>query len=101
MRFLRFFFTLCFFFGFSLIPPVFSAESISIISRASWGADESLRYGDNPLMQARYGEYLKYLQSPKTQDQLDAIADEANRKRQIQDAIGDAGKIVYRQYTEK
>ena len=45
----------------------------SIITRAQWGADESLRYVDSAKQKPIYDAYLKYLARPKTQTELNAI----------------------------
>ncbi len=47
-----------------------------------------------------YASYLQYLQSPKTQDQLDALKSEDNRISFIEKTFGLAGQIVSRQYNE-
>jgi hypothetical protein len=56
----------------TLALPGAMAEN-GVISRAEWGADETMRYTDSSYWQTRYPIYLKYVQSPKTQAQLDAI----------------------------
>jgi len=53
--------------------PRLTAEN-GVISRADWGADETMRYTDSPHWQSKYALYLQYVQSPKTQAQLDALS---------------------------
>ncbi len=50
-----------------------------IISRAEWGADETMRYSDSPYWKSKYPGYLWYVRNPKTQVQLDAILMEDER----------------------
>lgn len=45
----------------------------TVISRAGWGADETLRYTDNPNQQANWKAYLDYNARPKTESELAAI----------------------------
>ena len=52
--------------------PLLQAED-PIVKRSEWGADETLRYVDNPAWKTKYASYLQYIQNPKTQEQLDAI----------------------------
>lgn len=47
--------------------------AMNIISRASWGADESIRYTDHPRQIAEYKKNLEYLARPKTEDELKVI----------------------------
>lgn len=44
-----------------------------VISRAQWGADESLRYWDSAKQKAKYQAFLAYAVRPKTQKELDTI----------------------------
>ena len=53
------------------LPRIFAENGI--VSRAEWGADESIRYTDNPKWKAKYAASLDYLQRPKTQAELDTI----------------------------
>ena len=71
-----------------------------VISRSEWGADETLRYADSPVWQMRQTAYLEYLQSPKTQTQLDAINAENTRFEFIQKYLGISAELVERRYSE-
>ena len=71
-----------------------------IISRAEWGADESLRYADNPIWQTRNASFLQYVQNPKTQSELDVINAEVFRVNFIQKHLGQSAEVVERRYTE-
>ena len=71
-----------------------------VISRSEWGADETLRYADSPVWQMRQTAYLEYLQSPKTQTQLDAINAENTRVEFIQRYLGVSAELVERKYSE-
>lgn len=62
----------------AFVLPGATAET-GIISRAEWGADESMRYSDSPQWQSRLAVYMQYVQSPKTQIQLDALRLEDTR----------------------
>ena len=44
-----------------------------VISRAEWWADETMRYADSAQWRSRYAVYMQYVQSPKTQAQLDGL----------------------------
>ncbi len=80
---------------------VWSADSdIRIISRAEWGADESLRYADSPVWKDKYARYLNFVQSPKTQKQIDSFALQDTRVSFIEKTFGAAGEIQSRVYTE-
>ena len=81
-----------------LVGLVHAADGI--ISRAEWGADETLRYADNPIWQTRNATYLQYVQNPKTQSQLDAINAEKSRVDFIQQYLGMGAEIVERRYSE-
>ncbi|MBC7503973.1 N-acetylmuramoyl-L-alanine amidase [Candidatus Gracilibacteria bacterium] len=56
----------------AFVMPGTQAES-GIISRAEWGADETMRYVDSSYWQSKYATILDYIQRPKTQNELDAI----------------------------
>ena len=71
-----------------------------VIPRSGWGADETLRYADSPVWQLRQTAYLEYLQSPKTQTQLDAINAENTRVEFIQKYLGVSAEVVERKYSE-
>lgn len=77
-----------------------SDTSIHIISRAEWGADESLRYADSPVWKTANTSYLQYLARPKTQSELDEISSEDKRIAYIQEHSLDAGEVVERRYSE-
>ncbi len=51
----------------------------AVISRAGWGADETLRYADSPRQKENVRKSLDYLSRPKTESELGAI--------QIQDEV--------------
>lgn len=94
-----------FFLFLSCIISIWATFTIShategIISRADWGADETLRYADNPIWQTRNAAYLQYIQNPKTQSQLDAINAEESRVDFIQQYLGMSVEIVERKYSE-
>jgi hypothetical protein len=59
-----------------------------------------LRYADSPEWKSIYPAYLQYLQSTKTQVQLDALQSEDDRISFIEKTFGFAGEIVSRQYSE-
>ena len=73
---------------------------IDIVSRAGWGADETLRYGDSPEWKSIYPAYLQYVQSPKTQIQLDAFRLQDMRVDFIEKTFGPAGQVMSLQYSE-
>lgn len=58
--------------------PRVTAEN-GIISRQNWWADETLRYADSPQWKTKWPAYISYLQSPKTQAQLDSMKIESDR----------------------
>jgi hypothetical protein len=71
-----------------------------IISRADWGADETLRYADNPIWIQKQAATLQYIQNPKTQGELDAIYAETARVNFIKQYLGLSAEIVERRYSE-
>ncbi len=52
--------------------PKLTADT-TVVSRADWWADETMRYADSSYWKEKYPDYLKYVQRPKTQSELDAI----------------------------
>ena len=54
------------------LPGVMAQNGI--ISRAEWGADETIRYADAGPLKTSYANYLQYVAAPKTAAQLKAIA---------------------------
>ncbi|MBC7498551.1 N-acetylmuramoyl-L-alanine amidase [Candidatus Gracilibacteria bacterium] len=83
----------------TLALPSAMAEN-GIISRAEWGADETMRYTDSSYWQTRYPIYLQYVQSPKTQAQLDAINIENKKVDYLIKNGGAATEIVSLKRTE-
>lgn len=56
----------------AFVMPTLSAET-NVISRASWGADESIRYTDHPRQIVQYQKSLAYFARPKTDAELKSI----------------------------
>ena len=97
---MRYFLLLFFWFSFFFSSFAFANEDMNIIPRAWWGADESLRYGDNPIIQKYYEANLQYFQSSKTPSQILQIQTEANRIKYIQEKNWPAWEVVERRYYE-
>lgn len=51
------------------LPTAVQADNL-VVSRAWWGADETLRYVDHPRQKARYAQQLVYAKRPKTEKEL-------------------------------
>lgn len=95
------YFTLFFIFFISLVQCIqLSATGIDVISRKEWWADESLRYADSPEWKNAYPAYLQYVQSPKTQIQLDTLKLQDIRVAFIEKTLGLAWQLTSIQYTE-
>lgn len=56
-----------------VFEPLNTKAWINIISRSEWGADETIRYTDNPRQIKAYQSTLDYYARPKTDAELKAI----------------------------
>jgi hypothetical protein len=77
-----------------------SATNVDIISRKNWWADETLRYSDSPEWKNMYASYLQYVQSPKSQIQLDALKLQDARIEFLEKIFGPAWQITSIRYSE-
>ncbi|PID84589.1 hypothetical protein CSB09_00295 [Candidatus Gracilibacteria bacterium] len=83
-----------------VFEPFSSFARPTIIPRSLWGADESLRYADNKNQEKNWKGYLEYLQSDKTQKQLDAININAARRELVKKSGGKTTQTQSIRYTE-
>lgn len=77
-----------------------SATDLRIISRKDWWADETLRYSDSPAWKSTYASYLQYVQSPKSQVQLEALRLQDMRVDFLEKTLGLAWQITSIRYSE-
>lgn len=87
-------------FGGTEVPQVAASEDPTIVKRADWGADESLRYADSPTWKKVYDKLETDKDKPKSDATLKYEAKVANIRSHLATDFSEQDKAIETVSTE-